>query len=360
MQILHISSEKTWRGGEQQIAYLLEESSKLGVNNHVLCRNQSAFENYCDQHNIEHFNTEFSGFGLFKSARLLKKIAPNYDVIHAHTAKAHLLCFYALLLGMKAKVVVARRVDFTPSQSWLTRMRYEHKSIQKIICVSEAIKNIMQAYLKKNATRCTTIYSGIDLSKFKNQSSFDVKKHYGIAPDKILIGNTSALADHKDYFTFLDTARIILEQNQRIYFLIFGEGPLEREIKTYAQDLGIEKNILFTGFVDNIPEILPQIDVFLITSKTEGLGTSILDAFACKVPVVATEAGGIPELVEHGKTGLSASVGDSRSLAEHVFKILNDSDLKASLIENAYTKLQLFSKENTAKKTVEIYREITS
>ena len=104
--------------------------------------------------------------------------------------------------------------------------------------------------------------------------------------------------------------------------------------------------------------ILPELDVFLITSKTEGLGTSILDAFISEVPVVATEAGGIPELVKDEETGLLAAVGDYKKLAEQVLRIVTDKKLAGLIRINAKKKAAQFSKREMAEKTLEVYREI--
>ena len=100
--------------------------------------------------------------------------------------------------------------------------------------------------------------------------------------------------------------------------------------------------------------------MFLMTSETEGLGTSILDAFAAKVPVVATAAGGIPEMIIHKKTGMLAPIKDAENLARNVNELLANANLRAELIAGAYQHLQSFSKEQTALKTLEIYKEILS
>ena len=91
--------------------------------------------------------------------------------------------------------------------------------------------------------------------------------------------------------------RFILN-NENAHFVIIGKGPMENEIKSFSSKLKCSKNIHFVGFRNDVPDILGELNVFLITSKTEGLGTSILDALAAKVPVVATRAGGIPEIIK--------------------------------------------------------------
>jgi glycosyltransferase involved in cell wall biosynthesis len=107
------------------------------------------------------------------------------------------------------------------------------------------------------------------------------------------------------------------------------------------------------------PIFFPELDVMLITSETEGLGTAILDAFACKVPVVATAAGGIPEIVIHQQTGLLAAVADASGLADAVTNLLTDANLRNSLIAGATAHLQNFSREATAAKTLREYLAVT-
>ena len=124
------------------------------------------------------------------------------------------------------------------------------------------------------------------------------------------------------------------------------------------RELGLEDHIIFTGFRTDVPDILPELDLFLITSRTEGLGTTILDAFAAGVPVAATAGGGIPELVEHEVTGLLADPGDDRVLAGYLERLLRDDELRGRLIRNGRARVREFSKERTAERTVEIYGKV--
>ena len=358
MRVLHLSSEKSWRGGEQQIAYLIEELSSLGQENYVICRSGSSFESYCQSKSIQHSARSFSGFGIISTAIFLQNYVKKYniDVVHMHTAKSHIVGFISLLFGNRKPFILSRRVDFVPSNSWFTKMRYNHLGIKKILCVSDAIRKIMHEYLDKGKDRSTTVYSGVDLSKFEVEPSFSLKEKYNIDKEKAVVGNTSALADHKDYFTFIDTAEELIRAGHQIHFFILGDGPMKDDIVSYVDDKQLLDSITFTGFVDQVPEWLKQFDAFLITSKTEGLGTSIIDALACEIPVVATAAGGIPELVIHEQTGLLAEVKNVSQLASYVKRILEDQTLRERLIKNGLEHVQLFSKSNTALKTLEAYQ----
>jgi glycosyltransferase involved in cell wall biosynthesis len=164
-----------------------------------------------------------------------------------------------------------------------------------------------------------------------------------------------------DYSTFISTAKLLIEEYRLdAHFVIIGDGPLRSDVEQWIEKSGISSYITMTGFRSDVPEILPELDVFLITSETEGLGTSILDAFACEVPVVATAAGGIPVIVHHKETGLLAPIKDYDSLAELVHQLAKDKSLQKHLVEGASQLLQRFTKESVAEQTKASYEALLS
>ncbi len=363
LKVLHLSSEKTWRGGEQQIAYLIEELDGLGATNFVLCKSDSAFEKHCQDNAIEYQSAGFKNSMDLNTSRVLLKLTKEIkpDLIHLHSSKSHGIAALATLLGLKIPLILSRRVDFLLKKNFLSQWKYNLPQIQRIICVSKTISDIVKSSVKKPYL-VQTVYSGIDLEKFKKAegSTKWIKKKFELPDESILIGNTSAIADHKDYFTFVDTAKIICENNQsdHVYFIIIGDGPMNEEIRSYVVNSGLEKRVHFTGFMDNVPQLLSELDIFLMTSKTEGLGTSVLDAFASRIPVVSTNGGGLKELVIHEISGLLSEVGDSKQLAKYLTLLIEDKVLRENITNGAYEYVQQFSKANTAKKTYSIYKEI--
>lgn len=358
-RVLHIATALSWRGGEQQMAYLVNEL-KEKVQQIVLCSKGSEVERFCKDNGVD-FQThkKNGGFDLgyaLQIKKMCKKL--EIDLCHIHDAHAHTFAILAAVLGNKAPLILSRRVDFPIKQKWTSKYKYNHQAIQKILCVSDKIKEITAVGIE-DKSKLHTVYSGIDLSKFSPRNG-KLRKELGIPEDVPLIGNTSALADHKDYYTFLDACKRVLEVNNQLQFVVMGDGPLRDEIHAYAKKLGLDNKVIFTGYRKDIPDVLADLDVFLITSKTEGLGTSILDAFACRVPVIATAAGGIPELVEHKKTGLLCEVKDSEGIAKAVLQILNEKDLAKKLSVGAFQKVQRFSKKETAKLTLAHYEEVWS
>jgi L-malate glycosyltransferase len=358
--ILHISTASSWRGGEQQLANLIKANKDL-CNNLVLCAKGSEMQKHCLKNDISFFAFNTSFGGRYRAGFLLKSLCQKYPVslIHCHDSHAHTIAVTASILGLNLPVVVHRRVDFPIGRSWFSSYKYNHPAIAGYICVSDAIREIMLASLKP-AKKVITIHSAIDFDRFKHAGTdpSKLKKELGLPDDSILIGNTAALAPHKDYVTFVRTAELLVSNHPDWHFVIIGNGPLRQQL---AQLIGTKKlgnNITLAGFRSDLPELLGGLDVFLMTSKTEGLGTSLLDAFYVGVPVVATRAGGIPELVEDGNTGLLADVADAEALAAKVEILIRDVELKKMIVSNARKKVSDFGYEIMAKKVHAFYNEI--
>lgn len=363
MTVLHVSTPKSWRGGEQQMAYLILELKKLGITSHVCCNANSEVEKFCISNNISYKSTPevFAVNPVFAAKLNSYSKQIGADLIHVHDSHAHTFAVMAAsIFGNKLPIVVSRRVDFPISKSALSRYKYNHSQVESILCVSDAIKAIMHEDVER-PERLKTVYSGIDLEKFPHYTgNSKLRKEFNIN-SKFLIGNVAALAPHKDYRTFISTAALLIKEYQLdAHFVIIGNGPLKADVEQWVEKSGISKHITMTGFRSDVHEILPELNVFLITSETEGLGTSILDAFACKVPVVATAAGGIPEIVHHNKTGLLAPIKDYDSLAELVHQLVKDESLQNKLVTGASQLLQQFTKESVAEQTKASYEALLS
>ena len=358
MRILHVSSEASWRGGEQQIAYLIQESRDRGVEIELIVRDGSAFQHFAQEQNFKNSACSFSGLSLIAGARLLKKASNEVDLIHVHSGKGHDVLAFAYLLGMKRPSILSRRVDFEAKKNPWAEWKYNHPGIKRVLCVSDAIAAMMQRALK-SPEKALTVHSGVDLERYNGiQRKGVLHSLLGLSPETRLVGVVAALAPHKDLFTFIDTCAMLAQQDDSLRYVIIGEGALRKELEEHVERKGLSEKLFMLGFMLNALELLPDLDVFLLTSKTEGLGTSIIDAMASGVPVVATHAGGIPELVVHEKTGLLADIGDENSLAKNVIRLLSSAELCERLTLAARKHIQDFSFQITASRTIEIYEEV--
>ncbi len=359
-RVLHVATARTWRGGEQQLAYLVKALGERDVPQVVVCTQGSTLQEYCEEQEIEHVALQRRSSFDLAFARELKRLSRDLepDLIHTHDAHAHTLAFLAaLLFRNKVPMVVSRRVDFH-LKGVLSRWKFRHPSVARVICVSEAIRKIMEEDLGDNK-KLSVVHSGIDPERFRGHTpSGKLRKEYDIPKDRKLIGNTAALAPHKDLFTFVDTVELLEQNNFPADYFLIGEGPSRKGIEAYIREKGLENRIHLTGFREDVVELLPELDLFLMTSETEGLGTSLLDAFVCGIPVVATDAGGIPELVKHRETGWRGRVKDPASLQEGVEQLFRDEQLREHVITRAKETSEQHSFRKVAERTLNIYRDI--
>lgn len=361
MNILHFNSEHTWRGGEQQIAYLIEELQGMGVKPQIAGQPDSALEKYCRERDWDFYPIAFKNSIDVSAALKLKELCQKLaiDILHVHSSKSHGIAYIAALIGNRVNIVVTRRVDFPLKKNWLSRHKYDISRVKKIIGVSRKIQEMVSMAIQR-PQKCLTIYSGINTKKFNlNTPPNYLHNKFFLSADTLIIGNTSAIAPHKDYYTFVDTAeQLLAATGKNVKFFIIGDGPLYQDIAGYIKSKNLEDKIIMTGFLENINEVLPELDVFLITSETEGLGTSIIDAFASKVPVVATRAGGIPEIVKDRETGLTAPVKSPEALTSQLKTIMEDQNLKEQLVNNAFKLAQTLDKKIMAEQYFAIYKEV--
>jgi glycosyltransferase involved in cell wall biosynthesis len=208
------------------------------------------------------------------------------------------------------------------------------------------------------------IRSGIDFSSFDEDSRALKYKDYlhrefSFEADDYLVGIVAHLADHKGHQYLIQATKILKQQSPKIKMIIVGEGPLSMELNRQAKDLDVEDIVFFLGFRKDIPKILTSLDLFVLSSYLEGMGSSILDAMACRLPVVATKVGGIPEVVIHGETGLLVPPRNPSALARAILKLYSNNTLASRLGQKGYELVhRKFSAEAMADKVVRLYERV--
>ncbi|MEL6863923.1 MAG: glycosyltransferase family 4 protein [Bacteroidota bacterium] len=361
LRILHLSSARTWRGGEQQIAYLYEELAQEGHQQYLFCLRGSAVAQYCSKHQIPH-HTYRKGLSInpyvaYQIQAFCRR--EKIQLIHAHDSHSHsFACIAASLWGLDLPIVLSRRIYKAIRAAVFSQWKYNHPQIKAIICVSHAIRQIIQKRIQQ-PQQLFVVYDGIDLKRFGHQASGRLQKALNLKEDWPIIANVAAIAPPKDYFTFVDTAYEFLQRGRFAYFLLIGgDGGEQAAVEQYILEKGLGSHILLTGFREDIPEILPEIDLFLFTSKSEGLGSTLLDVMAAARPIVATDTGGIPELVKAEYNGLLAPVGDAPKLAAQLVRLLDDEALARRLSHNALEFVSAFDKSKMAQQTQAIYQKV--
>ncbi len=354
--ILHINTSREWRGGEQQLFYLAQGLASEKIRQAILGVPGSPLEERCLAEGIEFIPLEMKGELDLSAIRGIRAVclARKISLIHTHTGHAHSLALFAKRKHLKIPLVVSRRVDFKPAKGFFSKWKYNHKAINYYLPVSHKIRSIMiDAGISPE--RIITVYSGIDLKRFiKLPSSDELREEFSIPKKTLIIGNIAALVDHKDQETLIrSVAKITSEIPFKV--MIVGEGKLEKRLKNLTKELGLDEKIIFTGYRKDIPELLSLFDIFTLTSKEEGLGTSVLDAMAAGLPIVATKGGGIAEMLIDGQGASLSEVADTSSIAMHFDALLESESLRSSFGAFNKQSVKRFSVQNTIHKTKLIY-----
>lgn len=356
LRIAHLNTEHTWRGGEQQVLSLATRLARRGHDNIIVARKASPLAKRSREAGIE--TREISPLGeldFFSAWRLSRFLVErNIGIIHAHAPHATALAaFCAVFSGLPA--LTTRRVDFPLRRNAFTRWKYARMS--RVVAISEAIKKILGED-GVPPEKVLLVRSGIDFERLDRVPRTE-RSDLGIPDDAVLVGQVAALAPHKDQATFLRAISLLKGRIPGLRVAMVGEGSLEDQLRSLARQLGIDDLVTFYGFRNDALGICKAFDYFCLSSQTEGLGTALIDAMAMRIPVIATAAGGIPELVVNRRTGYLAQVRDPASLAAAILEAVGDHDQRATIVENAHRKALGFNIDSTVTGMEAVYREIT-
>lgn len=324
MKILELNFERTWRGGERQTVYNSLGFKNAGHDVSILCRRDFPLEKKAKENSIN--TVPFSN--AFSVLLYLITNGHKYDVMHVQTS--HILTAVVFTKPFhRAKIIFTRRVDFVPKGA-LTRMKY--RMADKLVGVSKAVCDIISKFSGKEATVISDVVVPAALNKenavaFLRQQSIDTSKH--------IIGTTAALVPHKDPLTMVEAINELHKMRQDFVFLHFGNGELLGDVKQKIADYHLEDHYKLCGFIDGVEDMFTLFEVFVMSSQEEGLGSSVLDAYQYKVPVVTTNAGGLADITNDGQA-VVCNVHMAKELAIGINKILDNPEEFNAMKEKAY------------------------
>jgi len=362
---LHIDSARTWRGGQNQVLLTVLGMRALGHRSTLVAHPAGELrlraKEGLDLIPLAPAN-EMDLTAAWRLSRLVKQLKP--DVIHAHDPHGVAMAAIALSMvggsrgagGSAPPLIASRRVDFRMKGNALSRWKY--RQVDCFVCASDAIRKIVIAD-GVPPSRAVTIHEGIDLGHVAAAPPADLHAELWLPHHAPIVGNVAALVPHKGQRHLIDAAAIVLRQVPDARFVIAGEGELRAQLERQIKEGHLEKHVFLAGFRPDILSVHKAFDVFVMSSVTEGLGTSLLDAMACGKPIVATTAGGMPEVVADGQTGILVPPRDDEALAAAIVTLLGDARLRASMGEAGERRVrERFSSERMVQDTLELYRRV--
>lgn len=359
--ILHVDTGRQWRGGQQQALYLHEGLCGKGVASTMVTPPGSPMQERCLSRGLPVVNLPLRGewdlVSAWKLAGMLGQ--PERGILQAHDAHALSLCLLAATLK-PARVIGVRRVDFTIGRGWFSRWKYTSSRVDRVICISEAIRRVMQG-CGVPGDKLGVIRSAIDPDRFAAAvSPPGFRRRWDVPDDHLIVGTVAAFVGHKDYPNLIRAARHVLDRFPAATFFAVGSGAGEAAARELAGELGVLDRFRFTGQQEDVGAFLKSFDLFVQPSKMEGLGTSVLDAMSVGLPVVGTDAGGIPEMIDSGCDGLIVPRQNSLALGLAIVSLLEDTRLRETMRLSARQKAQVFSAGNLVERYLNLYQEITT
>ncbi|NDI34385.1 N-acetyl-alpha-D-glucosaminyl L-malate synthase BshA [Chengkuizengella sediminis] len=315
--------------------------------------------------NVFYHEVQVTNYHVFKyppyDLSLANKLAQivrmkNLDLLHVHYAFPHAVCAYLAkqIVGEKLKIVTTLHgTDITilaQDESLKDLIRLGINESDAVTAVSRDLIQETKSVLSIEKPIDLT-YNFVDKREYYPREVSECRKDFAQPNEKILIH----ISNFRPVKRVLDVLDIFYKVNQEIpsKLLFVGEGPELSKVQCKAEKLGIDDRIIFLGKQDDVAQVLSLADIMLLPSEKESFGLVALEAMACGVPTIGSDAGGIPEVVTQGETGYLANIGDTNQMAEDAIKILSDHDLYDQLVNNGLERARYYFCNNVITETYE-------
>lgn len=327
LTILHSESSLGWGGQENRTLHECMGLKRLGARVIILCKPESRLKGRAEAAGLEVRTHKMSSnrdiSALFYILKLIK--SESIDVISTHSGDDSFVCAIAGRLSSRKPVIVRTRHLSLPITSKVTYSHFPHR----VVTVSESVRKYLVEEKGIDKDKVISIPTGVDLKRFDPDSTPDtLRKELGLNSKELIVGTVAILRRKKGHHILLDAIPEVLKEVPHAKFVFAGDGPQKANIEEKIKELGIGKSVILLGLRSDVPAVLKGLDLFVLPTLQEALGTSILEASAMRKAVIATRVGGVPEAVAEGRTGLLIEPEDSKGLAKAIIKLLKDNELR--------------------------------
>lgn len=282
----------------------------------------------------------------------------SLDILHSHAPLPAVAARLAsLAIGPRRRVYTEHNLCI----SYRPVVRVAHaltvSSEKRLIAVSDAVKSAMPP---RHQGRTRTIVHGIDAARFTAAMTGDlrVRESLGLSDNELMLLNVANFKDEKDLPNLITAASLVASQNRSVRFVHVGGGKLEDEIKALAAS--VDPPIVFLGIRDDVPRLMFAADGLVLSSWSEGLPVTVMESQVAGTPYVGTNAGGVPEVIEHGQNGLLVEPRDPQALADAILHFAADSDARKYMSEESLKRSSQFAASTVQEELEAIYRELAS
>ncbi|MDA8235325.1 MAG: glycosyltransferase [Clostridia bacterium] len=365
IKVLHVIGGGEIGGAEIHILHLLKNLDRQIFDIRLCCLFPRPFAQAAEEAGIpvDVINMK-NKFNLLAVARMIKIIKERrIDIVHTHGVRANLVGrLGAKLAGVKHIVTTVHSILEQDYPAPLARFankvmeKLTEGYVERFVTVSDLLKKDLQTK-GINPDKVVTIYNGINPEDFQSDRvATDVRGRFRIPVEVPVVGIIARMHPVKGHGVFLQAAKEVLTQLPQACFLIVGSGFHRPWVEAEAERLGLRKNVIFTGFMDDIPGVLAALDVLVISSLSEGFGLTAVEAMAMGVPVVATRVGGLPEIITHKENGLLVPAGDAGKMAKEILWLLENPVAGEAMAQKGRaTVAEKFTVQGMAQQTQALY-----
>jgi len=355
---LHIDTQRDWRGGQRQVLLTVLGLRERG-HRAVLVANPDGelAKRASEGHDLLKLapRSEVDLHAGWRLSRIIRELKP--EVVHAHDPHAVAAASLALAFNTSPAgpaLIASRRVAFRLKPNAFSRWKY--RQVDCFVAASDSIRATL-AGDGIEASKIVTVYEGIDVDRIQAEPVANIHAEFWLPTHAPIVGATGALTSEKGHRHLIDAAALVVREVPDARFVILGEGDLRPSLERQIKELRLDKHVLLPGFRADVLAFLRAFDVFVMPSIAEGLGTSLLDAMAASKATVATNTGGIPEVVADGETGVLVPPRDHRALAQAISRLLKDKNLRERMGAAGLARVQrVFSAARMVDETLAVYR----
>jgi glycosyltransferase involved in cell wall biosynthesis len=358
VKVLHVEAGMYLYGGARQVAYLLQGLSQHGVETVLVCPRGSAIAHEMQGWSGRVHEIPMRGdldLGLiWRLRRIIRQERP--DIVHLHSRRGADLLGGIVARAAGVKTVLTRRVD-NPESGFMTCWKY--RLYDRVITISEGIRQVLLAEgVDPELLVCVRSAVSPDAYRATCDSAW-FRQTFGLAGNETVLAVIAQLIPRKGHRVLLQALPGLFEEFPEMRVIFFGQGPLEDKLKRQVSEAGMGGRVTFAGFRTDLPQILPCLDLVVHPALMEGLGIALLQAAGAGVPIVAVNAGGMPEVVRDGINGLLVPPGDSVALATAIRRLLSDRSLMQRMgAAGRVLVASEFSIDRMVAGNLQVYREL--
>ena len=358
MSVIHVETGRHLYGGALQVLYLAQGLEERGVKSVLMVPRGSEIAEAAHDRwlRVEEFGFQGEGDVLALGKMAWRFSRPDVEVVHLHSRRGADTLGGVAAAAIRAPVVLTRRVD-NREMEWLVGAKY--RLYRRVVAISGAVRDVL-ADQGVPRDKISLVHSAVDATEWQAPRDAAARdREFDLEPGAPAGAMVAQFVSRKGHWVLVHALAILKGRGVTPSVVLFGRGPMRENVAALAEAAGVAGQIRFAGFRDDLHEWLGSFDFCVHPALKEGLGVAALQAGAAGVPVVGGKAGGIPEVIEDGKTGILCPPGDAGALATAIAGLLTDPDAARTMGRRARERIAShFSVDAMVEGNLEVYRRV--